>query len=254
MTKTTGNMYASFIKWKVVHGKALGCQLWFRTANVLLEWYKVIPWVYRANVFVEGNKYPWVWTYITGSNVFEVHIFDFDDDIYWKEIEVYLCYKIRDNKKFNSTDDLIKAIEDDTIVAKKEVKVLTFGTFDLVHDGHLYYLSNAKKYWDNLVTIVARDKSVQKFKGKSPLYSEEKRINDVENFQVSDIVELGHESDYFACIKRHNPKVICLGYDQKSANVWLQKYLDENNLTITIVILPPYRENELKSSILKIKK
>jgi len=42
--------------------------------------------------------------------------------------------------------------------------VMTFGTFDIVHPGHIHFLQQAKTYGDRLITIVARDMNVQKFK------------------------------------------------------------------------------------------
>jgi FAD synthetase len=46
---------------------------------------------------------------------------------------------------------------------KKKV-VMTFGTFDMFHPGHRYYLSEARKEGDVLVVIVARDITVEKLK------------------------------------------------------------------------------------------
>jgi FAD synthetase len=47
---------------------------------------------------------------------------------------------------------------------KKKRVVMTFGTFDLLHPGHLHYLSEAKKLGDYLITIVARDATVERLK------------------------------------------------------------------------------------------
>lgn len=43
-------------------------------------------------------------------------------------------------------------------------KVMTFGTFDVFHPGHLYYLREAKKLGNYLVTVVARDETVLNIK------------------------------------------------------------------------------------------
>ena len=43
----------------------------------------------------------------------EVNIFGFDDDIYMSNIEVYFIDRIRDEKKFDSIDDLIKQMKKD---------------------------------------------------------------------------------------------------------------------------------------------
>lgn len=42
--------------------------------------------------------------------------------------------------------------------------VMAFGTFDVFHPGHEYYLTQAKKYGDILIVVVARDKTVEKVK------------------------------------------------------------------------------------------
>ncbi|MEI6711388.1 MAG: adenylyltransferase/cytidyltransferase family protein [bacterium] len=41
---------------------------------------------------------------------------------------------------------------------------MTFGTFDRFHPGHEYYLREAKKLGDTLITIVARDNTVERIK------------------------------------------------------------------------------------------
>jgi FAD synthetase len=43
-------------------------------------------------------------------------------------------------------------------------KVMTFGTFDLFHPGHVYYLSEAESLGDELIVIIARDERVTKLK------------------------------------------------------------------------------------------
>ena len=49
----------------------------------------------------------------------EVHIFDFNDDIYDKNIKVRFVSKIRDEYKFDSLDALKKQIEIDEIKIKE---------------------------------------------------------------------------------------------------------------------------------------
>ena len=40
--------------------------------------------------------------------------------------------------------------------------VMTFGTFDLAHPGHIFYLNEAKKLGDKLITVIARDANLKK--------------------------------------------------------------------------------------------
>ena len=83
-------------------------------------------------------------------------------------------------------------------------KVITFGAFDLVHEWHKFFLGEAKKYWDFLITIVARDKTIQKVKWKAPLNKEQKRLKDIQSLWIADIVELGHQTDMMFAIKNTN--------------------------------------------------
>jgi cytidyltransferase-like protein len=46
---------------------------------------------------------------------------------------------------------------------KKKV-VMTFGTFDVFHPGHRFYLAEARKLGDRLLVIVALDSTVEKIK------------------------------------------------------------------------------------------
>ena len=47
-------------------------------------------------------------------------------------------------------------------------RVAVFGVFDGIHAGHQDFLRQAREYGDELVVIVARDKSVTQLKGKPP--------------------------------------------------------------------------------------
>lgn len=52
----------------------------------------------------------------------EVHIFDFDKDIYSSEVEVEFISYIRDEKKFNGAEDLINQIKQDCLTAREILK------------------------------------------------------------------------------------------------------------------------------------
>ncbi|HEY4500387.1 MAG TPA: adenylyltransferase/cytidyltransferase family protein, partial [Candidatus Paceibacterota bacterium] len=48
-------------------------------------------------------------------------------------------------------------------------RVMVFGTFDILHPGHLYFLRAAKKLGDYLIVSLARDVNVRKIKGRKAL-------------------------------------------------------------------------------------
>jgi len=117
----------------------------------------------------------------------------------------------------------------------KKTKVLAFGTFDIFHKGHEFYLKEAKKYGDILNVIVARDSTVKQIKGKAPLNSELKRLAKIQNLDYVDRAFLGYEKDKYKIIEEIRPDIICLGYDQQSFNNDLKNKLKKRGLNPKIV-------------------
>lgn len=129
--------------------------------------------------------------------------------------------------------------------------VITFWAFDLVHEGHIYYLSEAKKYGTRLVTVVARDSTIEKIKWKKPKFKQEQRIKDIKALNIADIVELGDENDMMWWIKKYKPDTIAIGYDQTSFIHELSEYLMNNNIKSKVLTIKPYKEDIYKSSKIK---
>jgi len=91
---------------------------------------------------------------------------------------------------------------------------MCFGVFDNLHLGHLSYLKQAKKYGDQLIVVVARDKNVLKTKGRLPRQKENIRQGAVNNTALSQKVVLGQLRDKFKVVVKYKPDIVCLGYDQ----------------------------------------
>lgn len=116
---------------EVVHGDKIGRTLGFPTANLQVDPNKLIPkdGVYAVDVFVDGQKYLGLLSIgfretITNSREHrvEVNILDFDQNIYGETIRLEFLDRLRDEKKFNSLDELILAMNHD-----KETAILRFG-------------------------------------------------------------------------------------------------------------------------------
>lgn len=157
---------------------------------------------------------------------------------------------IKLQKKARINDKVYK-IRKTGIQRQKPKKVLVFGTFDLLHPGHIQFLKEAKKYGNHLTVVVARDKTVKEIKGKMPKYSEYERLAHVKELGIVDEAMLGNESDKYEIIEEVNPEMICLGYDQKNFTEKLEKEITKRGLEIKIVRLKPYQEKKFKSSKLK---
>lgn len=129
---------------------------------------------------------------------------------------------------------------------------MTFGTFDIFHKGHKSFLKQAGKFGDYLIVVVARDKTVKRYKIQDTRNKEQKRVKILNNSGLVDKVVLGGLGDKYAVIKKYKPDVICLGYDQKFFVEKIQYKLEEYKLTDTKIIrLKPYKPNVYKSSLLK---
>lgn len=128
-------------------------------------------------------------------------------------------------------------------------KVMVFGTFDLLHQGHINLFSQAKKYGDYLIAVIARDKTVVKVKDKKPVENEKKRLKSVSKYV--DKAVLGNLRDKFAAIKKFKPDVICLGYDQAVFTDALKLELKKLKLKTKIVRLKAYKPHLYKTTLLR---
>lgn len=94
-------------------------------------------------------------------------------------------------------------------------KVLVFGTFDGLHDGHRDFFRQAKEQGDYLIVVVGRDTTVLRVKKKLPKYPEQERLATVQNCPIVDEARLGNEgTSPYLVVAQVQPDVICLGYDQ----------------------------------------
>lgn len=100
-------------------------------------------------------------------------------------------------------------------------KVLVFGTFDLFHPGHKFFLQQAKKQGDFLTVVIARDNNVKKNKGRFPKQNEKIRLQNIKKLKFVNQAILGYQDwrKRYKIIKKINPYIICLGYDQKTRKI-----------------------------------
>jgi FAD synthetase len=130
-------------------------------------------------------------------------------------------------------------------------RVLAFGTFDVFHPGHEYFLKQAKSYGDELVVVVARDSTVRALKKKEPLHDESSRLKVISELFYVDDAFLGHVDDKYKVIEELRPDVICLGFDQESYTSGLEDKIKEFGLETRIVRIGAYKPEKYKSSRIK---
>lgn len=114
--------YPFKLKAKVVRGRQIGRTIGFPTANLELDdSLKIIPknGVYKVDVLHNNECYGAMMNIginpTTGGQhkKLEVHIFDFDGDLYQETIEVFFSKRIRDEKQFDSLDQLKNQLQKD---------------------------------------------------------------------------------------------------------------------------------------------
>ncbi len=137
---------------------------------------------------------------------------------------------------------------------KATKKVMCFGTFDVLHAGHKFYLTEARKLGDYLVVVVARDDTVKEVKKRQPLHSENERVRNLQQLGITDKVVLGYSGDKLKIVEEEKPDVICLGYDQTFFTDKIKEKLQQRALKVEVVRLPAYKPEVYKSSLIKKRK
>ena len=105
----------------VVNGNKIGRRIGFPTANIVIDGGAALEnGVYKATVAVGGERYGAIVNVgvkpTVGSGekrIMEAHILGFDEDIYGQEIEVELGDFVREERKFNSMEELRAQIAKD---------------------------------------------------------------------------------------------------------------------------------------------
>ena len=120
-TKYLGYNY--FLEGTIVDGYKVGRKIGFPTANLRVDFpYKLIPstGVYAVRVFVNGQEWKGMLnighrpTLNNGTDLsIEVHILDFQDDIYNQKMRIEFISFLRPETKFHSVDELVLQIQKD---------------------------------------------------------------------------------------------------------------------------------------------
>ena len=113
--------YQFILTGKVIVGLGRGKSLGFPTANILIDNYKIKPGngVYYISSLLEGQNTNGMMnvgvnpTFKDKGHSIEIHFFDFNQNLYDKEISIRVIKKIREEKKFDSADELTTQLQMD---------------------------------------------------------------------------------------------------------------------------------------------
>jgi riboflavin kinase / FMN adenylyltransferase len=117
--------YPWFVTATVIHGDERGRALGFPTANLRLDpACRLKHGIYAVRVGLGGARHDGVAsfgrrpTFDNGAPLLEVFLFDFDRDIYGGEMDVAFIGWIRDENRFGSIEELVRAMAEDSRRAK----------------------------------------------------------------------------------------------------------------------------------------
>lgn len=122
-------------------------------------------------------------------------------------------------------------------------RVMVFGTFDVFHPGHRFFIEQAMALGSELVIVIARDETVKRLK---PLLRnpEEVRLQAVQRAFPEAKVVLGDEQDPMKVVREYQPDLVCLGYDQIGFSEQLQRDFPQ----IPVERIQPFEPERYKSS------
>lgn len=110
--------------------------------------------------------------------------------------------------------------------------VITFGTFDVFHVGHVRMLNRARELGDRLVVGVSADELNVRKKGRAPVFTQDERLEIVANVKAVDAVfveeSLELKRQY---VLEHEAAVLVMGDD------WAGRF-DELSDVCEVVYLP----------------
>ena len=137
-------------------------------------------------------------------------------------------------------------------------KVLVFGTFDGLHEGHKNFFKQALRQAQGkpknrpyLIVVVGRDSTIVKTKGRLPKFNEQERLKAIQDSKLVSEARLGNEgSNPYKVIKEVMPDVICLGYDQTHFTEKLTEKIKEMGMNVQIKRLEPFEPEKYHSSLL----
>jgi len=103
---------------------------------------------------------------------------------------------------------------DQTLKRKTMKRVITYGTYDLLHYGHINLLKRARALGDYLIVALSTDEFNEQQKNKRTYFSYEKRKSMLEAIRYVDLV-IPEETweQKVTDIKKYDVSIFCIGED-----------------------------------------
>lgn len=129
-------------------------------------------------------------------------------------------------------------------------KVITYGTFDIIHTGHINLLKRAKEYGDYLIAAISSDE-FNEMKNKEAYYSFEQRKVILEAVRyVDEVIPEDTWEQKAEDIKKYDIDILVMGDDWKGEFDYLQEYCKVIYLPRTVGI----STTKIKSDLNRLKR
>lgn len=116
------------------------------------------------------------------------------------------------------------------------MRVLVFGTFDGIHEGHRYFLQKAKTLGKSLIVAVARDAHIRDLKHREPRFSEQARLAAISRLEIVDEAYLCDEVlGCYNILTKTKPDMIALGHDQEALGTHLAAWLAQHSGVVPVI-------------------
>ena len=123
------------------------------------------------------------------------------------------------------------------------IRVLATGVFDILHPGHVHFLTEAKRLGDELVVVVARDSVAQRMK-RLPFIPENIRVTMVGALKPVDRAILGVVGNIYDILTVVKPDIVALGYDQEFDANEIVEEGKKRGLELKVARISKYSDSE----------
>ena len=137
------------------------------------------------------------------------------------------------NKEYSAVNLIKKIVQ----LKKENVSIgFTNGCFDLLHKGHIYSISEAKKKCDYLIIAINSDISVSIIKGPNrPIDDQVNRVLKLSKLDDVDAIIIFHDDNPLKLIKDINPDILFKGADYKDKEIIGSEFIINNGGKVELI-------------------
>jgi len=137
------------------------------------------------------------------------------------------------NKEYSAENLINKIVQ----LKKENISIgFTNGCFDLLHKGHIYSISEAKKKCDYLIIAINSDISVSIIKGPNrPIDDQVNRVSKLSKLDDVDAIIIFYDDNPLKLIKDINPDILFKGTDYKDKEIIGSEFIIKNGGKVELI-------------------